>query len=331
MSSARPTPDLETILAALDVACRAPSVHNTQPWRWAIAEHSVHLFADASRRLPVVDPDGREMTISCGAALHHARVAFRALGWQPRVHRLPNPADRDHLAAIEFTPLPQVDQQTLAMVSASAARRTDRRPFLNAPVPAELLEQVASAAVEDNVRVTIVTDPVRRRQMILALAHADVAQRADSLYQDELLEWTHRHTHSHQGILAGSVAASGPLPHGIPGRDFGTGDLESPPAVADGATLCVLSTSTDEPLDWLRTGEALSAVLLAATTAELGSCALSQVTETRVTRDLARLVTPNGIGEPQVAVRIGWPATAEFPGPTTPRRPLADVARQWTD
>ncbi|MGZ4520454.1 MAG: Acg family FMN-binding oxidoreductase, partial [Mycobacteriaceae bacterium] len=75
MSSARPTPDLETILAALDVACRAPSVHNTQPWRWAIAEHSVHLFADGSRRLPVVDPDGREMTISCGAALHHARVA----------------------------------------------------------------------------------------------------------------------------------------------------------------------------------------------------------------------------------------------------------------
>ena len=89
-------PDVETIYSALEVACRAPSVHNTQPWRWVIAPHSLHLFADSARRLPVIDASGRELIISCGATLHHVRSAFRALGWRADAHRLPNPADRDH-------------------------------------------------------------------------------------------------------------------------------------------------------------------------------------------------------------------------------------------
>src|SRR5437764_5789753 len=139
MNVEKTEPDLATIRTALDVACRAPSVHNTQPWRWAVADHSVHLFADRTRQLPVIDHDGRELTISCGAALHHARIAFRGLGRKPVVHRLPNPADPNHLAAIEFTPLPRIDQHVLALVAATADRRTDRRPYLPDPLPDPLL------------------------------------------------------------------------------------------------------------------------------------------------------------------------------------------------
>jgi len=97
-------PPRDTLHAALSVACRAPSLHNSQPWRWQLAAHAVHLRADPARMLLATDPTGRQLVISCGAALKHARVAFAALGWHTVIRRLPDPTDPDHLASIEFEP-----------------------------------------------------------------------------------------------------------------------------------------------------------------------------------------------------------------------------------
>jgi len=92
-------PNRDTIRTALALAARAPSVHNSQPWCWRVGENSVHLYADPSLHLRQIDPDGRDMILSLGAALHHTVVGLAAVGWQARVHRLPNPADPDHIAA----------------------------------------------------------------------------------------------------------------------------------------------------------------------------------------------------------------------------------------
>jgi nitroreductase len=324
-------PDLATIHAALEVACRAPSVHNTQPWRWAIADHSVHLFADRTRQLPVIDHDGRELAISCGAALHHARLAFRGLGWKPSVHRLPNPADQDHLAAIEFTALPRIDRHVLRLVAAVAERRTDRRPFLPDPLPDPVLAHLIGAAVAEEVTCTVLAHPSARRDVVTALAHADALQRVNPMYRAELAEWTRSRLGAVQGVPTGNVPAAPAFPRGVAGRDFGVGELECPPPLDDGALFCVLSTAVDSGHDWLRTGEALSAITLAATANGLASCTLSQVAEVRATRDLVRRTALGGFGEPQLVLRLGWPATATFPAPATPRRPLDDVVGQWRD
>src|SRR6266540_6299662 len=97
-------PDHETVRAAIALATGAPSVHNTRPWQWLIGDNTVHLMADWARQLPATDPDGRDLLISCGAALHHLQTALAALGWAGDVHRIPNPADSDHLAALELRP-----------------------------------------------------------------------------------------------------------------------------------------------------------------------------------------------------------------------------------
>lgn len=70
----------------IDAARCAPSVHNTQPWWFGTRGSTVTLHADSDRRLQVADPDGREMLISCGAALHTPPC-----GPAPR----PQPADTD--------------------------------------------------------------------------------------------------------------------------------------------------------------------------------------------------------------------------------------------
>src|SRR6185295_13753413 len=95
-------PDEKTVRSAIALAIRAPSVHNSQPWRWRVGDSSLHLYADWSRHLPATDPDGRDLVVSCGASLHHLRVALAALGWDTVVHRVPNPAEPDHLAAVEL-------------------------------------------------------------------------------------------------------------------------------------------------------------------------------------------------------------------------------------
>src|SRR3954470_13566458 len=136
--------DTTTARAAVALANRAPSVHNSQPWRWRIGPSSIQLFADPERALPATDPDGRDLRISCGAALHHLRVALLAAGVGSTVHRLPDPAHPLHLAAVE-THSGEPDADARALAAAIDARRSDRRVFSTWPVPEVLLGELVDA------------------------------------------------------------------------------------------------------------------------------------------------------------------------------------------
>jgi nitroreductase len=320
-------PDPRTVRSALELASRAPSLNNSQPWRWRLAPSSVHLYADFDRQLTVVDPSGRELIISCGTLLHHVRVAFGSLGWRVRVNRLPNPAEPGHLAALEFSRLAEVDEQAVRLANAASTRHSDRRPYLPDRVPDELLGGLVAVAEAEHGNLTVVSSEAHRRDLIVALAQVNTVQRTDPAYQAEVAAWAGRSHVAREGVPASNLRAPDPFGRSVLGRDFspaGPGELVSAP-IDDGAVLAVLSTELDDRGGWLRTGEALSAVLLEATAAGLATCTLSQVAESRVARDLIRSGILSGVGEPQVALRIGWPVTADFPAPLTRRRPFDEI------
>jgi len=130
-----PTLDVDTVTAALEVAVRAPSIHNTQPWRWRLDAGGLALRADRSRQLAVADPDGHSLLISCGATLRLAELALRAAGWRIATTILPDPDDPDLLATVR--PLGRVAEpaaRLAAAVDAALCRRSDRRPFAPQPV-----------------------------------------------------------------------------------------------------------------------------------------------------------------------------------------------------
>ncbi|WP_291417156.1 hypothetical protein [Actinophytocola sp.] len=161
-------PDQHTVLGAIALANRAPSVHNTQPWRWLLGNDSIHLVADQTRRLPVTDPDGRDLLLSCGAALHHLRVALGALGWRAIVHRLLNPGDPDHLAAVELvSKIPSTED--IKLVGAISRRRTDRRRFTSWPVPDGHLDLMVRRAAKAGALLFPVTDRFTRRRLTRAI------------------------------------------------------------------------------------------------------------------------------------------------------------------
>jgi hypothetical protein len=320
-------PDRETLRAAIALAARAPSVHNTQPWRWSIGAESVHLFADWVRQVPATDPDGRDLLISCGAALHHFRVALAALGWATDVHRIPNPAEPHHLAAVEFRPHVPTDHE-VALAAMIWRRRTDRRRMSDWPVPPDHLAIVADRAQHEGALCVPIIEPGARFQLAGAIAQAAVVQYADPDYAGEMALWSGRGAGASEGVLAASVPATSGDERGEPRmRTFSHGTLAQPAGKRYGqqTEYLVIGTSSDDVLSRLRAGEAVSAALLGATELGLATCPLSQPLEIADTRHVIRDDILGGTAVPQLIIRLGWAPTSAARLPLTPRRDVDDV------
>ncbi|MFI7680156.1 Acg family FMN-binding oxidoreductase [Actinophytocola sp. NPDC049390] len=321
------TPDTHTVLDAITLANRAPSVHNTQPWRWLLGDETIHLMADRSRGLPATDPDGRDLLVSCGAALHHLRLALGALGWRAIVHRLPNPADPDHLAAVELAPkTPSTEDITL--VGAISRRRTDRRRFSSWPVPDGHLDLMVRRAGKAGALLVPVTGRITRRQLIRAIDQAAGAQDHDPAYAEELATWTGRSRLSRDGVLTTSTLPEQHTHGDTAMRAFPVGtlpDAETGRGERDAGELLVLATTDDDLVSVLRAGEAASAALLTATHLGLATCPLSQALEVEDTRSLIRAQILDDVAFPHLILRVGWAPIAAPPPPESHRRATSDT------
>ena len=317
--------DERNLWAALGKAIQAPSIHNSQPWRWRIGSGAVDLYADPTRRLPQTDPQGRDLVISCGAALHHLLVALADRGQGARVYRLPDPARPDHLATV--VPAPTIDVDVDAALATEIDRRhTDRHPFRSWPVPPELTGQLAEIADRQGVGLEIVTDPRARRRIFRAIETAARQQESDPAYLAELAEWNDRPATAQDGVPAQLAPPPGQVPGRMPMRAFlGTDSRGPASSEPESAALLLITSSTDTPLQWLRVGEVTSAVLLTATRHGLAASPLTQPLETGDTRAFLRDRLVRTSAHPQMLLRIGWPHADVGPRPATPRRPLTEV------
>ena len=315
-------PDVETIRSALMLAVRAPSVHNSQPWQWRVGEHSLHLYADPDLRLPHTDPDARDWMLSCGAALNHCQVAFAALGWQSKVQRLPNPADPNHLAAMELHRYPATELD-VSLAAAIPRRRTDRRHYSSWQVPPREIALMAARAARADVMLRRVDALTNLKRLI---AEAAWRHGADYDYLRELSTWSGRHA-STAGVPARSIPEPDPNAS-LPARSFAGASLAQTPdgaAADESAAVVALGTVADDKVSQLRAGEATSLVLLTATASGLASCPITEPLEIPDIRTSVRADVFGKEGYPQMLLRIGWAPVNADPLPATPRRPLDEV------
>jgi nitroreductase len=300
----------------------APSVHNTQPWRWHVREEGLDLHADHSRQLQIADPEGRLLTMSCGAALHHVRVALAAEGWAVEVRRLPSPGDPDHLAHVVLTGRTDVTPEAMRHFQAVGLRHTDRRPVGDTAVGFTELDAVRRAAGEEGIDLHIMS-PDQVLELAVASAHADQVEVTDPEQRDELAYWVGG-SRSGVGVPDESIPDSPPGTM-VPGRDFVRGGSL---AVGDGhdraARYAVLFGSGDEPVDWLRAGEAMSAGWLAATELGMSVLPFSAVIEVPGTREALRGLL-SSVGYPYLVLRLGFPDPDHAGPPHTPRLPAEQV------
>jgi len=318
-----------TLRHAVACALRAPSVYNCQPWRWRVSTTAgVDLFADPGRHLTAIDPQGRDLLLSCGAALHHLAVALAGLGLSAEITRLPDPENSDHLARVRpRDATPAADLARLA--GAIERRRTDRRRFSADPVAAGLLDTLVHQAASCGAELHIVARPAARTHLIETISAAASLQRQQLGYAAELARWAGRYGGAGDGITSGAVAVSGVgRPGEVPMRPFGRGQLAQPAHSFDhddASVLMVLGTEDDERLDVLRAGEAASAVLLAATDLGLATTPLSQPLEVPQTRDWINTHITGPQRFAHLLLRVGWADHDAAPLPESPRRRLDDV------
>ncbi len=314
----------EVIKNAVQLACRAPSLHNSQPWHWAVEGSTVHLHCDKDRSLRSTDHSGREALLGCGAVLDHFRVAMAAAGWTANVDRFPNPNNHLHLASIDFSPMELVTDGHRRRADAVLTRRTDRLPFSGLPNWPSVESQLRGAVTSDAVRFDVIADELRP-ELAQASQLTESLRLYDSYYHAELDWWT-GHFETREGIPRSALVSASESDRVDVGRNF-------PVAAAgdrrigvghDHSTILVLSTYDDERLSVLQCGEMLSAVLLEATMAGLATCTLTHITELEASRHIVATLIEQTT-TPQVLVRVGLVSELDGLPPPTPRRPMSEV------
>ncbi len=289
----------------------APSIHNTQPWRWRLTASTLELRLVPSRILPVTDPEGRLATLSCGVALHHARVALAAQGWHADVTRMPADGDPDVLARLRVERRAPVDPASTLHLRSIPFRHTDRRPVTGTAVgPAALAAITTAVQAQDTSLHTLRPDQVL--ELAAAADHAQRSEAADPAWHAELGYWTGVARPAGLGVPDAAIPVHATQTT-VPGRDFGHhGDLPISAGHDRAATFVMLYGSTDEPISWLRAGEALSAGWLTATEHGVSVLPHSAPIEVIAARQAMRAMIAS-VGHPFLVLRLG---TTDPPGET---------------
>lgn len=289
-------PRMRILCDAVEMACRAPSLHNSQPWHWvAEGTSTLQLHADIGRTSTATDPLGREVYLSCGAALDHLAVAMAASGWEADVQRFPDPDAPLHLATIRIRPLSRaVSTESCRRAEAILARHTDLRGFRPPTDWPGLEAKLRQTIIPYHIMFDTILASQRPRLIDVSRFSEDL-RRNDHTYASEVAWWT---------------------PEG------------------DRSEVVVLSTShEDAHHDLLRCGEALSAILLDCTMAGQASCTLTRMTELAEPRELLRRLIDQR-GTPQVLIRVGQKdvgsdgesmSSSSWPPTLSPRKSLAKV------
>lgn len=320
------TPE-EQLYFMLNWAVRAPSVLNTQPWLFAVDEHLVRLYPDRARQLLALDPAGRELAISCGAALAVLGVAARRFGYQTESHLQPIAEHPEVFGALLLTRPDEPTDEDRALFDAIDVRHTERAAFDDAPLPSAMIDTLVAAAAAEGIRLHVVTEPGPKEDLADLVARGLLAQSEDARITEEIRAWLR---------LDGA-----PQRDGVPARVKTPWDRHAAfrtpvpelaeyrrKLVAEAPALLVLATDTDDTIAWLQTGRALGRLLLVAATDGAAVSYINQPVEV----DALRTELGQRIGEeyPQLVLRIGHSGGRE----PTPRRPVRDlllkpITQEW--
>ena len=317
-------------------ATRAPSIHNTQPWRFVAAPDRLDVYLDTERALPVLDPTGRQQIISCGSAIEFAVVALAAAGHAAEVDLLPDDADPDRLATVRVTAPREASDEDRALAAAIDRRHTVRAAFQPRAVPGGLVDRLQREAASFGAWFKPIARSEEEVATVFLIARAEEMEQSDPAYLAELESWMRTDPGAVDGVPVEAVPSDDPQtrPSNWLIRDFVVGqrgeqqlfraadDPDAPPPDVERPTVVLMGTDDDDRYAWLLAGRALGRVLLRATAEGVAASPLTQALDWPATRSRmqSRLSL---VGHPQMLLRMGYPP--EQTGPVSGRRPVGEV------
>jgi hypothetical protein len=320
-------------------ATRAPSIHNTQPWRFVAAPDRLEVYLDTERALPVLDPTGRQQIISCGSAIEFAVVALAAAGHTAEVDLLPDDGDPDRLATMRVTASREASDEDRALAAAIDRRHTVRAAFQPRAVPDGLVDRLQLEAASFGAWFKPIARSEEEVATVFLIARAEEMEQSDPAYLAELESWMRMDPGAVDGVPVEAVPSDDPQtrPSNWLIRDFVVGqrgeqqlfraadDPDAPPPDVERPTVVLMGTDDDDRYAWLLAGRALGRVLLRATAEGVAASPLTQALDWPATRSRmqSRLSL---VGHPQMLLRMGYPPDTSGRA-VSGRRPVADVLR----
>jgi nitroreductase len=311
--------DLATARAAVDAAIRAPSMHNTQPWRFRVLSDGIEVIADRTRALTVADRRGWGARMACGAATYNLRLALDAMGWSTDLIWQPYRNHPETFALVTVTGRHEPADRAKQLAAAIPNRHSNRSPFWPEPVPAAARGELLAAAQAEGAWLSLLIGPLPVGIVGEIARSADRVLNRDEAYRAEVRAWSRTSPERADGVPEAAGGPS-PQPHELfPRRPFGTTAVATETDEVE-PLVGVLGTHGDLPVDQLIAGVALQRVLLTAADLGLATSLFSQPIEVPGARDQLRAALGRN-GWPQIVVRIGYGEQSD----ATPRRPLEDV------
>jgi nitroreductase len=312
----------------LQYAVLAPSTRNTQPWAFRLRDDILELRADRNREIAAVDTRGRELIMSCGAALFTLRVALERFDCAARISLFPSFDDADCLARLEMLPDKGVPRELRQLFPSIQSRHTQRMPFDGRPLPDELVRQLKQDALAEDVELHIVAEDADKKAIAKLVAEGDMQQARSGTFRMQMASLFRSNLSKRLDGMPGyshglgwlrSLLMPGLIKRGGWGEDIASDDFM---AVVYAPCLVVLATKKDSPRAWLASGQALARILLRACNSGVAASFLGQAIEVVELRARLRQLLP-GNPQPQLMLRMGYGAEAQ----ATPRRRVRDVLR----
>lgn len=320
--------DRAHVEGALAVASRAPSIYNTQPWTWSLqGDDALHLRADPSRQLSVVDPDRHSLLMSAGAALAGVRIALRGLGRDSSVERHRDVEDPDLLATVRVIARVAPGHRDELRASAVGSRFSDRRPFRAQPVPDDVLDTLEAAGSGPDVSIFFVRSEGAYVKLAVAMSRGAQILREDPEYLEELARWVHDDDDHEDGFAKSAIPhlpPEHPRRSDVALRDFGVdGGMHIDLDVDEHPALAVITTTAFGSAACLQAGEAMMYFMVEAELHGVSTCAVSQAVDLPVFRSKLQALM-GWTAHPQMIVRVGYPGGGVRPIRTA-RRAIDDI------
>jgi len=302
-------------------ATLAANSHNTQPWRFVLADEGITIRPDRARRTPVVDPDDHHQWVSLGCATENLALAAAAFGQRAEA------AVEEGAVTVRLAPTAPARSPAF---DAIPRRQCTRAEFDGKPLASDELRRLAAAATGPGVGVLLLTEPPRIEGVVDYVVQANTAQMRDPDFVRELKQWIRfgdAEAIAERDGLAARPSGNPSVPRWLGSLMFGLVFTESAEndryarQLRSSAGVAVFAAERADPAHWVEVGRCYQRFALVATTLGIRNAFVNQPVEVPAVR--AQFARWLGLGEqrPDLVVRFGR-------GPSLPpslRRPLEAV------
>lgn len=318
----------QDLIKLVEFAVKAPSGHNTQPWKFKLEDSTITIFPDYQRALPIADPDNHELFISLGCALENLVIAATHFGFSSGIEMKMEDPFKEF---IEIKLSPGIVQNNDSLFKNIEIRQSTRNEYNKAVIPQADIDKLKKAAIQEQVLLRMFTKPDQIIPVVKLTKRATLLQLSNKEFVNELIHWVRFNKNaakkSGDGLYSAAIGSPS-VPEWL-GKFFMKLILEPRREAGKSANLIINSSgilifiakgNTKE--SWVNLGRSFQRVALTATSLNINHAHINSACEDIPSRiKLAKVLRLKPEEEPLLIVRIGYSRKL----PYSLRRPLEEV------